>query len=108
MKQQKLTYEMHTNLGEELYEIRDRLMSRLGQICGVYGKSKKPSKAVIRALDAVDNLRSKMEAQLSCDYPNEFDPHIYFPGQGATKKTEEQDPQFPPKIDFNVGETTDG
>ena len=103
MKLKKVTYKIHVNLGKELHEMRSMLISQVVQICRAYGSSKKPTKAVEKALQVIDKLRYDMDTQLYLDHPDRANTYVYYPAPRTTaKKAEGQELGKRQKLPFKM------
>lgn len=80
---QLLPFEDHAHMGGRLKALR----AELGQLRVALGHSYSPTTRVVeqaaRAVNAVDRLRSELDAQLSRDHPAQFTRDVYYADANA-------------------------
>lgn len=79
-----LTLERHREIGAELAQIRDRLVTLACEIGNAYPVTSPQSRAAAKAWPAVDSLRSLLDNTVFMEYPAEASPAIYY-GQRNTE-----------------------
>jgi hypothetical protein len=84
-------FDKHTALGQELCEMRNRLLSVSIELSNAYGVTSKVSKRADRAYNAVDELRSILDDVVRRDCPGKTTlelNHLYYPGSGTTPESQ--------------------
>jgi hypothetical protein len=82
MRKRPLTPEQHRDLARELADVRQRLQGATEDLVNRYGKTGRVGRAARRLERSVDSLRCALDGQLLQDHPEQFDPTVYYPGQG--------------------------
>jgi hypothetical protein len=77
-----LTRDEHLALGQELYQIRDRLSDIGMDLMARYGKSTRVGRPALKLLTALETIRCQLDSQALDDLgPDEWSPRIYYPGK---------------------------
>lgn len=66
----------HHATGQQLYAIRDQLLS----LSLPYPKTSKAQRALTKAIRAIDHLRCELDEQYATEAPQSFDTRAYYPG----------------------------
>lgn len=76
-KRPPLSLDEHRQLGLELSEMRNRMVTLAVDLSGRYRQTRSPRRA-LRAQAALDDLRSELDNQLLRDHPDDFEPRVYY------------------------------
>jgi hypothetical protein len=79
-KKPGLTLDEHKALAAQLYDMRNQLLTLMVETSHKYPKNSPLVKYLTAAGDQLDKARSKGDDFLAVEYPNDFDPGIYYPG----------------------------
>ena len=79
-----LTPEAHAALGRDLRAARDTLIRAVVTVGNAGGFRDQSAKNLAKAATLIDRARSRLEARLFLDHPNEADMRTYYPGQDGS------------------------
>lgn len=77
----RFTPEEHAEVGQVLAAIRDELVRRHVQVANAYPRTSPAPRALVKALNALEEARSALDSALFQEHPEVAQPSVYYPSQ---------------------------